>query len=90
MREATMTRSPEMCWRIVQVTGALGILLTIAGYMGLQNAGPLYRSAALLAFYGGFALVIAAIIIWYRHVPPRPPAPEEPETIDVSDEADEK
>ena len=84
-----MARSPEMWWRIVQVSGALGILLNIAGYVGLQNAGPLYRSAALLAFYGGFALLIAAIIIWYRRVPPRPPAPEEPETIDVQDQDDE-
>ena len=84
-----MTRSPETWRRIVQVTGGLGILLTITGYVSL-NPGSSYHSAALLAFYGGFALVIAAIIIWYRHVPPRPPAPEEPEPIDVSDDADEK
>ena len=84
-----MTRSPEIWRRIVQVSGALGLLLSIAGYVSL-NPGTRYHTIALLAFYGGFALVIAAIIIWYRHVPPRPPAPEEPETIDVSDEADEK
>jgi drug/metabolite transporter (DMT)-like permease len=83
-----MTRSSESWRRIAQVSGALGLLLTIAGYVSL-NPGAKYHTAALLAFYGGFALVLSAIIIWYRHVPPRPPAPEEPEPIDVQDQDDE-
>ena len=87
-REATMARSPEMWWRIVQLSGGLGILLTITGYASL-NPRASYHSAALLAFYGGFALVIAAIFIWYRYVPPRPPAPEERDPIDVQDQDDE-
>ena len=80
-----MTRSPETWRRIVQVFGGLGLLLTVAGYVSL-NPVARHHSAALVAFYGGFALVIAAIVIWYRHVPPRPPAPEEPETIDVQEQ----
>jgi hypothetical protein len=84
-----MTHNPDTWRRFVKVSGALGLLLTIAGYVGLQQPVHSYGSVALVAFYGGFALVITALVIWYRHVPPRPPAPEEPELIDGSDGAEE-
>lgn len=77
-----MNRSPEAWRRIVKVCGAVGLLLLIGGYIALHDAARTYRTAALLAFYGGFALMIASIVVWYRHVPPRPPAREEPQEIE--------
>jgi len=73
-----VTRSPEAWRRIVRACGGGGMLALIAGYAALDQVSREYRPAALLAFYGGFGLVLAAIVLWYRHVPPRPPAPEEP------------
>lgn len=77
-----MARSPEAWRRIVTVCGVLGVSLVVAGYTALHEMSRDYRTAGLLAFYGGFALVIAAIVLWYRCVPPRPPAPEEPGGIE--------
>lgn len=73
---------------MVKLCGAAGLLLLIGGYTALQDAVYAYRSAALLAFYGGFALVIAAIVGWYRHVPPRPAAREEPEESEDATDLD--
>src|SRR5437899_5774212 len=87
-RLSLMTRSPETWRHIVRVCGAAGLLLAIAGYAMLQDAGRFYRAPSLLAFYGGFALIIAAILLWYRHVPPRPPAEEELEPIEERDNPD--
>jgi hypothetical protein len=83
-----MNRSPDAWRRLVKVCGAVGLLLTVAGYVGLHESYHSYRAPALLAFYSGFAFLIAALVFWYRHVPPRPPAPEEPEHIDDSDAAE--
>jgi hypothetical protein len=83
-----MTRSPEAWRRIVKVCGAVGLVLVAGGYVVLQDAARAYRTAGLLAFYGGFALVIAAIVGWYRHVPPRPPAREEVEEVDDANSPD--
>ena len=76
-----MTRSPEQWRRIVRVCGVVGLLLAMGGYAALQESGRAYQTWGALAFYSGFALVIAAIVLWYRYVPPRPPAPEEPEEV---------
>jgi hypothetical protein len=84
-----MIYGPETSWRFVKVSGVLGLLLIVVGYIGLQKPGHPYHAAAMLAFFGGFALMIAAVVIWYRHVPPRPPAPEEPEPTDRADDSDE-
>jgi hypothetical protein len=84
-----MARSPDAWRRFVKVGTILGLMLMISGYTGLEYPVPSYRSAALVAFYGGIVLVVAAVVIWYRHVPPHPPAPEEPEESDESSEADE-
>jgi hypothetical protein len=83
-----MGRSPEAWRRIVRACGVVGLLLTAGGYVALQEAARAYHAAALIAFYGGFALVIAAIVLWYRHVPPRPPAREEPDEIADSHDPD--
>ena len=83
-----MSRSPEAWRRIVRVCGAVGLLLTAGGYAGLQEATRAYHVAAVLAFYGCFALVIAAIVLWYRYVPPRPPAREEPDEIADAHDSD--
>jgi hypothetical protein len=74
-----MARTPEAWRRIVRVCGVIGLTLTIAGFLALQERPPVHRTSGMLAFYFGFALIIAAIYLWYRYVPPRPPAPEEPE-----------
>jgi hypothetical protein len=83
-----MTRSPEAWRQIVRVCGGIGLLLAAGGYAALQEAAGAYRAAAMLAFYGGFTLVIAAIVLWYRYVPPRPPAREGPEEIVDTDNPD--
>lgn len=81
-----MTWSPDAWRRIVRGCGLVGLVLAAGGYAALQQAAPSYRPAALLAFYAGFGLVIAAIVLWYRHVPPRPPVQEEePEEIADTD-----
>jgi hypothetical protein len=80
-----MAHSPDTWRRFVKISGILGLLFTISGYVGLEYRDPLYRSAALVAFYGGFGLIILALVSWYRYVPPRPPAPEEPEPSNGSD-----
>jgi hypothetical protein len=81
-------RSPEQWRRIVYVSGAVGLLLMVIGLVSLPQPAGAYRTPALLAFYGGCALVLAAILIWYRYVPPRPPAPEEPEEPASDDDFD--
>jgi hypothetical protein len=83
-----MARTPDAWRRIVGVCGFVGLALTIAGFVTLQERMPVYRTPGVLSFYGGFALVITAIYLWYRHVPPRPPEAEEPEPdLDASDDA---
>jgi hypothetical protein len=84
-----MARSPDTWRRFFKVGAILGLMLMISGYTGLEYPGPSYRSAALVAFYGGIFLVTAAVVIWYRYVPPRPPALEEPEESHEFPEADE-
>ncbi len=79
-----MNRSPEAWRRIVRISGVLGLVLVVAGYIALQEPSRSFRTPGLLSFYGGFALVIATIVIWYRKVPPRPPVEEEPELPDDS------
>jgi hypothetical protein len=83
-----MTRSPEQWRLIVRVCGVIGLLLAASGYAVLQEGAPAYRTWAALAFYSGFAFVIAAIVLWYRHVPPRPPAREELEEMNNVDDPD--
>ena len=76
-----MTRNPAAWRRIVTVCGVLGLALTIAGFITLEEKLHGYRTPGLLSFYGGFTLLIAAIVLWYRYVPPRPPALDEPEEV---------
>jgi hypothetical protein len=85
-----MHRSPDAWRRIVAAFGVTGLVLVAIGYWALHEGPRDWHTQGLLAFYGGLALAIAAIVIWYRFVPPRPPAPEdpEPEHFDDSD-ADE-
>ena len=80
-----MHRSPEAWRRIVVICGVAGLILAGPGYWVFTYGPHAWHSPGLLAFYSGFALVIAAIVIWYRYVPPKPPAPEEPEPVDDSD-----
>jgi hypothetical protein len=84
-----MSTSPEAWRRIVTISGAAGLILAFTGYIGLQQQSLAYRAPATLAFFGGFGLVIAAIVLWYRHVPPRPPAPEEQEEMVESEDGGE-
>jgi len=83
-----MSTRPEAWRRIVTVSGAAGLILVFAGYIGLQQHSLAYRAPAALAFFGGLGLVIAAIVLWYRHVPPRPPAPEEHEELVESEDGE--
>jgi hypothetical protein len=84
-----MMRSPDAWRRIVRVCGVVGLALTIAGLVILQGKAPVHRTPGVLAFYSGFALVITAIYLWYRYVPPRPPAPEDPKPdLDASEDSD--
>lgn len=85
-----MTRGPEAWRRLVRVGGVTGVFLVAAGYAALEGAPAAWRPAALVAFYGGFALAVAAAVLWYRYVPPRPPAPEEPEKLPETDDEDEE
>ena len=80
-----MARSPDQWRRIVRVCGVVGLLLAAGGYAVLQEGDRAYRAWAALAFYSGFAFVIAAIVLWYRLVPPRPPASEEPAETDYEE-----
>jgi hypothetical protein len=84
-----MSYSPDTARRLVKVSGIFGVLFTVVGYIGLQGPGRPYHTAAMLAFYGGFALMLSAVVIWYWHVPPRPPAPEEPEPVDKVDDSED-
>ena len=61
-------------------------ILAMLGFYALPQPAEAYRAPALLAFYGGLALLLASLFIWYRYVPPRPPAPEEPEELAQEDE----
>jgi hypothetical protein len=79
-------RSTEQWRRLVKVSGAAGLILIVLGYAALHQPTQAYRTPALLAFYGGFALLIASFVCWYRFVPPKPPAPEEPEASEEVEE----
>jgi hypothetical protein len=81
-------KDPEQLRWLVKISGALGLLLMLIGFFALPQRAEAYRAPALLAFYGGLALLLASIILWYRYVPPRPPAPEEPEEFAQDDESD--
>jgi hypothetical protein len=74
-----MPWTPDALRRIVTVSGLLGVLLMVVGYWAIQQQAAATRIPGLLGFYGGVVLVIAAIVVWYRHVPPRPRPSEEPE-----------
>lgn len=73
-----MTRSPDAWRRLVTVSGAVGLLLVVLGYLALDEHTGAFNLLGRVAFFGGFALVIAAVVMWYRHVPPRRPEPEGP------------
>jgi hypothetical protein len=81
-------RALEQMRRLVRVSGALGLLLLLVGFLALPQPADAYRAPALLAFYGGLALLLTSIVLWYRYVPPRPPAPEEPEELAQDDDSE--
>lgn len=81
-------RDPEQLRRLVKIGGASGLLLMLIGFFALPQPADVYRAPALLAFYGGLALLLLSIIAWYRYVPPRPPVPEEPEEFAQDEETE--
>ncbi len=83
-----MARGPKGWRRIVAGCAGAGLALMIGGYWAISSLTPLYRPPALVAFYGGFALLVAAVVLWYRYVPPRPPEPEGPPELEGSQEDD--